>query len=1248
MSEKSEELIEKTNSTNNTVSKRTIKLPNSVTEKKKDVNSNAINNIIPIESLKEKTLISRKTKRTLHLNLGTEEIKEDLSIKDPNSITMVIPKISTNKDNKELLLDTLLDVDDNSPAITPSSVTSNKSFLDEPSVFEKFDININNKITSAQNIQNSEPAINLNSSFFYEPSVFEKYSIEISEADLNDNISENETIIEKESQKEIIEEVKEEPIINQNSIDNTEPLSLNDLISLDDETESIDDILTASTKSIKNEEATENLELSQNIQDDIDNIIDDEILLNDLDLLLDNEDTSADETLVSEENAEEELASPIEIIENEPTENSEVEDLDALISQQEEYDVIEETDSTPQEDIDIVNEIIDEDIGELIKEDNLVQSNDSILINELSNEDNDINLLDLVENDENLLKEVADNIKTPENNNTSAPVGIFIENSGNQKNSDSSLFSKAKASIVSNITSVFKKFSYDEAANLANSIDEEDDENIIQNVNTVSDIKQVLGNVEAKPQEKSVTELDVKADSIGFTTPTIDETILDLPSNENDINSLNILTPEKNENDFSDEELLDLLELDSSTNELVNSLEDNEEYENVENSIRTDYCEEISENDIVVEENSNNDESDDDDFSIEDYFGIEKSEDSNIVQEDEDYAEEFEENIDDLLDDDADIEFDEELSNVKNQEPIAQEPQSKMSGEELLSLSKLFDNLTNTISSLSNRISELENTKMQPVIIEPETIKQAIEQVAKVEQPILEDNNIEEENIIDDSNEESIIDTMIEDSIEQEEQEIEQLENTTDIDDISLDDIDLEDLSGLTISDVLNESNEESVDEVNEIEQTEQELTEKTEDNTSSEDINLDDINIDDIDLNDIDLNDITLDENVEELEQQSEDLQEEDSIENLLTTALSSDKNLDTQKEELLLELLSDSNNESLTPEENTDTNEEPTSDFIKIIDSLSKAISELEQNSLENPIIPENSDEKPISTKDLGIDSNKAFNILINKDDIFSISILNETYEIIADFDGISVLSENIHISTPKKNFFLKVGNKNIEIHNYKKYFLVYTTFEDVEFANAINNVTFAKKNGRIELNIKEAFKLSSTNNVLELSMLNTSIAKIPSTTQVDQKNNNDNKDTSICDNKTLVISEETQKVYLPYTINDVMEKLNNTANGYQTIDEVIEKEYVVPLSEFKMPIISRFKEAYRFMRVKEKSSVYEALDLALELMFNSNLNPAIIRAAKDLKELDIYLDCLYENELDKFDRFKIIYKVLPKVQN
>ena len=110
--------------------------------------------------------------------------------------------------------------------------------------------------------------------------------------------------------------------------------------------------------------------------------------------------------------------------------------------------------------------------------------------------------------------------------------------------------------------------------------------------------------------------------------------------------------------------------------------------------------------------------------------------------------------------------------------------------------------------------------------------------------------------------------------------------------------------------------------------------------------------------------------------------------------------------------------------------------------------------------------------------------------------------------------------------------------------------------------------------------------------------------------------------------------------------MQKLNNSSS-YQSIEDVIEKEYILPLSTFKMPIISRFKEAYRFMRTKEKSSVYAALDLAIELMFNSNLNPAVIRASKDLKELNIYLDCLYENELEKFDCFKVIYKVLPKIQ-
>lgn len=444
-------------------------------------------------------------------------------------------------------------------------------------------------------------------------------------------------------------------------------------------------------------------------------------------------------------------------------------------------------------------------------------------------------------------------------------------------------------------------------------------------------------------------------------------------------------------------------------------------------------------------------------------------------------------------------------------------------------------------------------------------------------------------------------------------------------------------------------SNEpESTDNINDIDNddinVENELT--------TSDINLNDISIDDLSIDDISLEDL---EALEQTSQTDESsilpVQEEPSdteapVEDLLLKAFDNPEIDEKMKNDLLSEILLEEENLSDPIEiadlkdtsDNTET--DATSDFFKVIDSLSKTISELEKT----PDLLEKSQEEKTLTEEVAAlpenTSDKAINILINKDDIFSIAILNETYEIVTDFDGISVISENIHISTPKNNFYVTIGDKYIEIHKQTDSFIVNTNFEDIEFANAINNVTFAKKKNKIELNIKASFKISSINKKIELSMLNTSIANLTNS----QKDSEDN--SSICDNKTLVINEETQKVYLPYTIEEVMQKLNNSSS-YQSLEDVIEQEYILPLSTFKMPIISRFKEAYRFMRTKEKSSVYAALDLAIELMFNSNLNPAVIRASKDLKELNIYLDCLYENELEKFDCFKVIYKVLPKIQ-
>lgn len=627
----------------------------------------------------------------------------------------------------------------------------------------------------------------------------------------------------------------------------------------------------------------------------------------------------------------------------------------------------------------------------------------------------------------------------------------------------------------------------------------------------------------------------------------------------------------------------------------------------------------------------------------------------------------------------------EEASLANNPEFQKQEDFVKVENT-LTDIQKALENFSTTADTIPNNLE----VSADPVATITNTVQQDILPTQLVDESTNYDSqNIDYSNVITPLSDSSRISEEDDDNIETDEEykfsnklidklilEAEEFDKNAPKDEVDFDNISSKDLENLEKE---NEYNDEtfSIEAYFGIDSEQEDLDNDEKNNTSTllketfeEDFTDEEVleELLDEELIDKDLSEELSDEDILD-EIQIEDLENSQVVENLLTEAFST-KDFDGDlKEELLSELLSSEetqddldidleeslleealldnlSEEDLKPQD-TKTEELPasenSSDFLKIIDSLTKAISELEtlpevQTPSTDPYLVDELPNELISDE---ITEEKAINILINKDDIFSISILNESYEIVSDFDGISVLSENIHISTPKHNFFVKVGNKYIEIHNKKDYFVLNTNFEDIEFANAINNITFAKKNNKIELIVKEAFKLSSVNNKIELSMLNKVIADLSSQTQPQAQD-----ESSICDNKTLLISEETQKVYLPYTIEDVMKKLR-TSDEYQTVQEVIDNEYTLPLSTFKMPIISRFKEAYRFMRIKEKSSVYAAVDLAVELMFNSNLNPAVIRAAKDLKELNIYLDCLYENEVEKFDCFKIIYKVLPKIK-
>lgn len=149
-----------------------------------------------------------------------------------------------------------------------------------------------------------------------------------------------------------------------------------------------------------------------------------------------------------------------------------------------------------------------------------------------------------------------------------------------------------------------------------------------------------------------------------------------------------------------------------------------------------------------------------------------------------------------------------------------------------------------------------------------------------------------------------------------------------------------------------------------------------------------------------------------------------------------------------------------------------------------------------------------------------------------------------------------------------------------------------------------------------------------------------------QYTQTISSDELDSAFIEN-TLVISDIQGKVIFPYTIEKLQKILFNNKEKYSSMEDVIEKEYTKPIKYYKFSALSRFKEAYKLVVKKEKSSTFKALSLGLELFANFNLHPAIITACNSLDELDIYLACLDDNVLEEFPFFDVKYEITPTVE-
>lgn len=235
---------------------------------------------------------------------------------------------------------------------------------------------------------------------------------------------------------------------------------------------------------------------------------------------------------------------------------------------------------------------------------------------------------------------------------------------------------------------------------------------------------------------------------------------------------------------------------------------------------------------------------------------------------------------------------------------------------------------------------------------------------------------------------------------------------------------------------------------------------------------------------------------------------------------------------------------------------------------------------------------------------------------------SNINILKNLIDTLNNIDISSETLELDLQNYNNSFKEtfdciykNTDNIEEFLYKTHLSDFTD-EQTTTPNSISNASDADTNN--DINVQAQSDSSISNNK-------------PIT----------NSNTHYIEN-TLIISETRGKVILPYTISKVQEIFSQNNDIYLSLKDVIDKVFTLPIDYYHFSPIARFKEAFKLVRYKEKGSKVKALALAFELFVNYNLHPAVITACNSLDELDIYLACLEENNLQDFHFFNIIYEI------
>ena len=301
-------------------------------------------------------------------------------------------------------------------------------------------------------------------------------------------------------------------------------------------------------------------------------------------------------------------------------------------------------------------------------------------------------------------------------------------------------------------------------------------------------------------------------------------------------------------------------------------------------------------------------------------------------------------------------------------------------------------------------------------------------------------------------------------------------------------------------------------------------------------------------------------------------------------------------------------------------------------IIDSKSNSDNNT-QNNLENiatNVIKNNSIEGS-ANEPIDLLSTKEDNPKFNIDELLSnLNITSdETTEISNTTD--TIVNDDVHIENEKNDDNILDDEFTNEL-----------TKELLEDLNLSDNEDIISPLSEDEQN-----KNNLLSDFMEENQNETNSFKIITNEQETPNNNIDLKIKNIleakADNENLIISEKSQAIYLPYKISELINYMNSYPNVYSSIQDVVTQEFILPFDYFaKHPFKSRFSEAYNIIRNQEGKNVLSSTLYSLKIAKKSNLNPAIIAACRSKNELDIYIDYLDSNTLEKFKFFNIIYEV------